>query len=620
MLLVCLSVFAKGSFNDVTSGLGELSNLEGTVSALGDWNSDKYVDLIVANNSVISIFSGDDFYIFEVSMKVPGTIYNVIAGDINYDGMLDVLVQYKISPSDKFYVNEIFYQDYSASLSNPIVHSTFPYNTTDHILALSFYGSMRIDFLATVHSETPQSAVVIKNLGCTEPSEGCIPRFGIPISLNGQLTTTTPLYHPANSATVDIDGDCRADTVVRYEGWMEVWKAYPQGDPQENVNPIQSFNISDRIGYITWYDIDSDGDMDAVAPICTQNCASPATKFDTIIVIKNKQLSPGCNGYSCCNPSLFSFPDVSSLQSILNNSDGSITLSTLPKGTYMEDYLTSDGQLEPPIIRITDYLNDGHPDLVLSAIIDTKERSIMLMNNNGYGSFESDLSSLVAVNKIPNKRTAFFFDIDEDGVCDLFVISTDPANGQSKINAFKNNGHHSNHLFFKALGLNGRCAHNCKESFHGKPYGVNQPGVVHTIFYKKPATFSSKNIYLTGCQLTSSQHMSLQRPYINFGMGSTNSYIEVYFSGYHIGGLRHGFQSWPQILPNSQVIVINNPLYNPDKWVLEMYVSPSRLFKWVMVITAVSLVVLGIPITIIRCREMAADAEEKQERPLVFPM
>eukprot|EP01060_Flectonema_neradi_P034736 TRINITY_DN619_c1_g1_i1.p1 TRINITY_DN619_c1_g1~~TRINITY_DN619_c1_g1_i1.p1 ORF type:complete len:627 (+),score=91.24 TRINITY_DN619_c1_g1_i1:99-1979(+) len=617
-LVAVAIVEGSGSFTDITEGLGALSSLEGTVSALGDWDSDRYVDLIVANGSTAVVYSGHTFQLFPVTMEVPGIICNVIAGDINYDGMLDVLLQYRQSPGDKFYLTEVFYQDFSENRTNPVNQHPFPYNTTDHMLALSFYGTMRIDFLATVHTGKPEPTVVIKNEGCERPEEGCVPDFSIPDDKQGQLKSNNTQYWPANSATVDIDGDCRADTVVRYDGWIEIWKAYAYGDPYEFENPIRALNVTNRIGFLTWYDIDSDGDMDAVAPFCASDtCSDPPTEFDSIIVIKNRQSSPGCSGYSCCNPSAFTFPDISSLEKIENNSDGSITISTLPPKSSMRNFVRTDGEVEPPVIRVCDYGNDGHPDLVITAMF--SERYIMFMHNDGYGTFTSDLTKLLSVNTIPYRHTAFFFDIDEDGVSDLLLISTTPE-GLSKIHAFRNDVHHSNHLFFKALGLNGRCNHDCKESFYGKPYGVNQPGVVHTIFYKKPVTFSSKNIYITGCQLSSSQHMSLQRPYVNFGMGSTNSYIEVYFSGYHIGGLGHGYHSWPQILPNSQVIVINNPLHNPDKWVLEMFVSPSRLFKWFLVITVVALVCLGIPITVLRCREMAADAAEKQERPLVFPM
>eukprot|EP00755_Sulcionema_specki_P013093 Sspe_Gene.53086::Locus_29365_Transcript_2_2_Confidence_0.800_Length_2260::g.53086::m.53086/K17257/ITFG1; integrin alpha FG-GAP repeat containing protein 1 len=634
-------VSASDSFSDVTRGLG-LLNVKGLVAALGDWNSDKYVDLFVVTEDgkevevYLGMEEGDGFayVLFETRMQTVGEIVNVIPGDFNYDARMDILVQYKAGNATHsgrpVLSSTLFLQK-----EHVLVTAVEGPMSTDHFLAMNYYGRAFIDLVGTLYHGGETFATVIENLGCSDGSFPCIPNFacgmdqaapGCSRSHPDGIFNGVELSHPAMSATVDFDGDCRADLALNTAGdnttVIHFWKAEAEPESSPFHHLPESLTLAAEIGPISWYDVDSDGDMDIVAPLATTGADHTPMKYNAVIVLKNQQPGSACDGYHCCKSRPFSFPDVSTsaaIQKAVKEDRAAITY--LRNGDVMEWTTTPEKQFGagtafPPILRLADYNNDARPDLLLNVHTTSNRSQAQLWGGAGDCVFvpvgSGHDSSLLEVRSV---FAAFFFDFYEDGVNDIIVSSVNRTSGRTYLTALSNGVFQTSHLFFKALGTNGVCSESC----HGgiDPYGVNMPGVVHKFFYKVPETFSTRDAYMMGTQLTQSSHLSLHRPYCSWGLGVTNSYIEVYFCGVHVRGHGDANMNWLALLPNSEVIVLTHPLDHPKKWLLELFISPAKYLKWVIITVCVTLFLLAVPITILHYQELKADAEERRSAPLM---
>lgn len=58
-----------------------------------------------------------------------------------------------------------------------------------------------------------------------------------------------------------------------------------------------------------------------------------------------------------------------------------------------------------------------------------------------------------------DRYAAAFFDLDEDGVVDMFVLADNPPRIETVYNNFENDA-----FFLKTLGLNGVCTEWCPKS------------------------------------------------------------------------------------------------------------------------------------------------------------
>lgn len=61
--------------------------------------------------------------------------------------------------------------------------------------------------------------------------------------------------------------------------------------------------------------------------------------------------------------------------------------------------------------------------------------------------------------------------------------------------------------------------------------------------------------------------------------------------------------SWPGIIPNSQVVMIPYQLNEPSYWTMELYLSPSRFVIWITLAVIVSSIICGIIIFVLSKRE-----------------
>ena len=69
-------------------------------------------------------------------------------------------------------------------------------------------------------------------------------------------------------------------------------------------------------------------------------------------------------------------------------------------------------------------------------------------------------------------------------------------------------------------------------------------------------------------QLSQSGYLALQMPYVIFGIGTTPNFVEhltVSILAQSTGNMIKMFRKeWPQIIPNSQLVVSPNPRHQPS--------------------------------------------------------
>uniref|UniRef100_A0A4W3J5C4 Integrin alpha FG-GAP repeat containing 1 n=1 Tax=Callorhinchus milii TaxID=7868 RepID=A0A4W3J5C4_CALMI len=283
-------------------------------------------------------------------------------------------------------------------------------------------------------------------------------------------------------------------------------------------------------------------------------------------------------------------------------------LTNLKNGETIWGFVPQDTALPhsfPITIHIGDYNMDGFPDAlaILRNTSGSNKQAFLLENvpcNNAscksVGRMFRVLWELSDLNKIKNAVVATFFDIYEDGILDLLVVSED-TNAEFSIHALRNN-FDADAYFVKVIGK--------------YPFGVNQPGPY--IMY----TTADSNGYLKNAsagQLSQSAHFALQLPYVVLGLGRSANFLDHLYVGIPrpLGEKSIRKQEWTAIIPNSQLIVIPYPHNSPKSWSAKLYLTPSNI----VLLTAIALIgvcvfILAI-IGILHWKEKKADDREKRQ-------
>lgn len=146
-------------------------------------------------------------------------------------------------------------------------------------------------------------------------------------------------------------------------------------------------------------------------------------------------------------------------------------------------------------------------------------------------------------------------------------------------------------LFIKSSGLNGVCHEWCTvgpKFPDPKPYGVNYPGGT----FKFALTDNDgTTLGAAGAQMYRTGHFSLQTPYLMFGLGRISNYIQTIFYG--TNSKKSWFNYWQGVIPNSQVIAIPYKVNKPTSWQIELFLSPSAIVFWIIVLLVVTLIALA---------------------------
>uniref|UniRef100_A0A8C7V3W8 Integrin alpha FG-GAP repeat containing 1 n=1 Tax=Oncorhynchus mykiss TaxID=8022 RepID=A0A8C7V3W8_ONCMY len=549
--------YSASALQDVTTDLFGSEN-HGTVAAFGDFNSDKQTDIfIIREQSELVIFLADlkapyfkpKVHIPKKALPANCIITGVVPGDYDGDSQMDVLLTVQLKTKATSETMVFVFWGNNQTLAD--LNKTF----VDQPLIMDFNGDMipdifgvSADFSTEVCYLTGRNAV-----------------------WQAALSSRVKMRVPHSNAFIDLNKDFTDGNFTKTQ----------PGRIPENVK---------KVGQSCFVDFDGDGFQDHLLPVCLDD----ACHRSAIYLSK-----PGEPEWV---PVLTDFQRRETLW-------GFVPPQTTPPA----------GELHNPItLHLGDYNMDGFPDalVILRNTSGSGQQAFLLENVPCDNASCKDVGRMFRVHwdqsdlgAIPGAAIATFFDIYEDGILDMIVLSKEEGKEGFIIHALKNN-FEADAYFVKVIVLSGLCSNDCPGNV--KPFGVNQPGP-----YVSYTTVDS-NGYLKNAsagQLSQSAHLSLQLPYTVLGLGRSANFLDHLYVGIPrpLGDKDVRKQEWTAIIPNSQLIVIPYPHNEPRSWSAKLYLTPSNI----VLLTAIALigvcVFILVIIGILHWQEKKADDREKRQ-------
>jgi len=644
-----VEAFTTHELRDLTDSV-RLDGLgDATPVAFGDFDSDQYTDVFVvpASRDELRVLRWDhEGHAFVAGPTVSegiGGIVNVVASDFNRDGRLDVIVM-REPPARTAWSNSThaperpctrltFIPGHITAFGDPVeLAPAFGQPTAlnvDADPATDFFGEACAD-ASTLRGRGPRSFWLNDGKGAFVRKEA--------------LMGSEPLAHVPSPAAVDVDGDCRADLVVPVlDGsgggvTLEVWLAAGDGHaghlaPEATVAPptypSASLSLPPGVQQLAWADLNGDGAYEAIGPVCDAElgCGGNATGAVEMVVVstlRRKALSK-----DLCTP-----------DPAFRLASSNMTVQGLPSWYVGWASPAAHGPLPvPPLVRLGDFDLDGLPD-VLAGLRDASGAAHVVLLRNRHGeAFEVAFwrmtagGSIVVTEQAPSNphawdgpnpdlatahsgaaHSAAFFDVDETGNLDVLLLG-----GSRKAPSMHllRNDFSSDDYFLKVLTLDGECLRWCAGADRDPdppPYGVNQPGVSY--MFQSTAATGSKRIY-AGTQMGVSAHSPLATPFVLFGLGRTNDYVNDFWVGMPS---QHKRRFDAGIIPNSQLIAIPTPWERPSRWTIELYISKASMLPWVALALATGLTCIGMVVIFLEWRERREDFLEKKAMAPSLPL
>ncbi|KAJ0001940.1 hypothetical protein NQD34_001736 [Periophthalmus magnuspinnatus] len=562
-------LYGSYALQDVTTDLFGTENF-GTVAAFGDLNSDKQTDIfIIRDQAEVVIFLADPKTpYFKPKVHITkdllqsAVITSVVPGDYDGDSQMDALLT--TESSGRTTVVIFWGKNTTLDLGDSLLlNKTF----TDQPLIMDFNGDMIPDiFGVTSTSATPVYEV-------------CYLTKRVP-EWRSALSSPVNLHKPHSNAFIDLNKDFTADLFLTTKGpTFETWISKNGYFTKEEIMPSKPPTDND-VGQSSFVDFNGDGVQDHLLPVCLDTaCQHSAIYFTTTAEGKTEWVQV-----------LSDFQHRGTVWSFVPEQHGLA-------------------------LHLGDYNLDGFPDalVVMRNTTGSGQQAFLLENvpcNNAscrsvgrMFRIHWDQSDLGA---IQNAVMATFFDIYEDGILDMLVLS----GGEGKdmiIHALKNN-FEADAYFVKVMELTLFCFVACIS----QPFGVNQPGP-YVMYTTVDSNGHQKNA--SAGQLSQSAYFSLQLPYTVLGLGRSANFLDHLFVGIprQPGETEIRKQEWTAIIPNSQLIVIPFPHNKPRSWSAKLYLTPSNS----VLLTAIALIgvcvfILGI-IGILHWQEKKADDREKRQ-------
>ncbi|KAG8681103.1 hypothetical protein FRC08_015836, partial [Ceratobasidium sp. 394] len=436
---------------------------------------------------------------------------------------------------------------------------------------------------------------------------------------------------PHSGAIVDFNGDCVPDlflTCQQPSTGRQTFQIWTRADGGYTL--AREGTLPKGAGPVSFADMDRDGTLDLVFPVCASFSSSTGVGLDCEIhVAYNKQIplcsatGVGAGSGKCRSPGALCVADDSFTFDLDPNGDAYSVLplsDILPERTSL---LLADTSHTPPLplpLRLGDANLDGYPDILAVAVgrAGVDRVPVLLYNRPGKHVSSLSLSSAVrrsfgsaqgllearnmtnggelearaaktgarrtfkpvtngaeALSEITDARGVAFLDLDEDGTLDVLVQRTGAQTG-SRVTFIQNN-FFQDAFFLKAIVLNGACPSGvCEGNGSGtyKAFGATNPGasfkytVLDTSGHRS-AAFAS--------QLPQTSYQSLHTPYAFLGLGRTNNYIESLTAG---SSSPRSATTLEGVIPNSKLVL--NPGGDGGDWRRELFLRPGEWMWWVL--------------------------------------
>jgi len=420
------------------------------------------------------------------------------------------------------------------------------------------------------------------------------------------------------SSFVDMNADCRPDMLLQTVG--------------DAGQKVQEFYLFTNDGFClvqkkpmdkTWnmpsfFDMNNRGTNDMV--IAQQKSGNVNAK---IRVLKNRYTTDLSKGLCKGNEGNLGFPYPGYTET--ESSDNTLVYD-LDTGSSGYEYIYEDLQSYlPPITQLADIDLDGYTDLALVMAKGSKNdasntlvkvwmgqkckeegRAIVFPNGAthhqsnscryfNYTAFENsdphlDKSTWTSSNTL---RTSFF-DFGELGAFSMLSQEYDPTTKDTKIKTYFN-FMNKNNYFLKSMART-----------HGRANGNTYIGLNYLAVRTE---MDGKNNPVSFPQQYGMSHNRLQLPYVIFGLGRINNYIQDFTAGVAWGSKDY-YHSWSPIIPNSQLIT-TPPLGNND-WKIEIYINPTKAMALIIISTLIVLFIIGVIIIIYHIKEKEQDRKANE--------
>ncbi|KAJ2082003.1 hypothetical protein H4R24_001919 [Coemansia sp. RSA 988] len=609
-------------------GIG-LENLRGTPAAFGDFNGDHQTDLFVISPDQKSIElwqwqKREKSFVHaqsaDIHMGSDILVSNVIPGDFDMDGNLDLLVQGSKKSSSE--VAMILYlgdgvSGFQTAGELPSAANALPF-------AFDYDGTGRIDLLGLsweqrdnatapptwVWSNTPvipdtnnednkkQSTIQERRLNASDLFS--LRAFDSPSYENG--TKMCRPASPHSSAFVDLNGDCLADLFIVCDGNEEyqIWTNSDKGFVYSQTGKLPS-----DAGPVSFADMNADGSMDLVIPILDK---------PQIYVIYNQQrpLCVGLRKHENCrkykricegDPEFgFSLADAHI-----------IDISSMWHSEVLLDTLSDfQGHVAPPAVRVADFNLDGYPDMAIVTKKSNSESRVRLLQSVACDGckagkdgqldrrdYKAVTDGVAALEQLKRVQELAFFDIDGTGTLDLLVYYLDSA-GKKRAGAVYNN-FFTDAFFIKAIA--------CPTNEENKRVRLYTGYMSGPSFKYLLVSDSGQKHVAQSAQAPQTAYRALFTPYTVIGIGRTNNYIEDFSVG-STSALGEHERSFEGLIPNSNVVIF--PENNTKDWRLELYMNRSESTPYILATLLSSMIVLAITVVTLNALERKADKKEKQ--------
>ncbi|BGP13717.1 hypothetical protein JCM10213_007105 [Rhodosporidiobolus nylandii] len=623
------------------------------VAAFGDYNADQLTDvfLLSSDQRSLAVWAWDrKAYEFKevvetrIRTKSEFVVTNVVPGDFNYDGKLDVLLMGGKNPGGWWGNDEttemlVYLQQADGSFSEPQAVDS---STLAQAMPLDATGDMRTDLLgfAPGDSSTPR---LWNNTWEASNKTSVFSLADAPLDLSSTPTGTFTCQfpHPHFNAFIDLDGDCLADLFLMCqkpggkadELEYQIWLNSKDG---KGFRLARTGDLPKGTKSVSFADMDRDGTIDMVLTSCTSSSECYLSiAYNDQIPLCDATLTPlGQEEEACRDPEALCVADPDfkfDLSTVNNPSYTVIPLATLlPSQSLVTTSSAFRGSFPTPP-QIGDYNIDGYPDLLLLTSSGSAKHANLLQSRpcekgscsegeiaRARRTFRVVTEGAEALTKIRDVESASWVDMDDDGSLDILVQRTGNS-GAARTPVFIKNNYFHDAFFLKAMVLNGACQGWCEPTEEGeeryRPYGSSYSGASFKFTVLDPTGARRSTQY---GQLPRSTYLSLSTPYSYFGLGRTNNYVENLF----IGSTRHQPQHYINVeglIPNSQVLIIPHQpegSRDPGSWTKMLYLHPGDWIPWVTIVLLTAILLLGAVVVALHIKEKRADEAERRARLL----
>jgi len=583
--------------------------------ATGDWNNDQKIDWITTGvtpaagavpggqqmlrimtwNAGASAFSAGPNFTFPTGSAA---VLFTGAADFNRDGRLDLLAT--LADGSVFLLPQLPTGDIGTP--EPVGTGTF---VPASVNIVGYDATCAVPQVYAVRADGSAVLLSFDRL----VGGGCNPTDDYTVTTR---TVATSKMAPEGAAP-DIDGNCVADVVVasvnstgaKEYSVLQVPSRAGSPDLGGLLKPFVGFAPATAFGAAAFADWTGNGAVDVLIPACLESdgrastVACPVGQFNAFVMVPSTVVGSSCPGDNCCAGHGWSFESLA--EGAVVGADPRVKIVNLSScdasaagAFYVESAVT---------LRPGDYDDDGHMDALVSS-----PRGPLVLTGTGAGALRCDLLSgfVGGRRSLLGNRSAdpFFFDIDGDGRLDLVTTNTrldDAAAQGGTVLAFYGNSADIGNYYLTAVTINGASAGG------NTGWGAAVVGATHRFQF----TDINQNVHTaTATQATTSAAAALQPARAHFGLAVTFSYIVNYATGYG-DGTGAKTHSWPvYLMPNSQMVVIASPTSSPDDWTLKLFLYGQRYMRLVLYAWLASLGVVGIPLAVLKVREIQSDRRD----------